>query len=147
MSHEDLEGSLRGLFRDVDRVSSAAREAANAAFGWRAVNAALARLTADSGPELAHLRGGPSRLLTFAADRMLIELEVSPDDGPALLGQLDPPQAAEVTVEAAAGPRATHADEHGRFMVTDLSGSWTRVVVTPADQDTGGPIVTEWFLA
>lgn len=147
MSHEDLEGSLRGLFQDVDRVSAAARQAANAAFGWRAVNAELARLTADSGRELTHLRGGPPRLLTFAADRMLIELEVSPADGPALLlGQLDPPQAAEVTVEAAAGPRTTHADERGRFMVTDLAGSWTRIVVAPADHGTG-PIVTEWFLA
>jgi hypothetical protein len=146
MSHEDLEGALRGLFRDVDRVSSAAREAANAAFGWRSVNAELARLTADSGRELAHLRGGPPRLLTFAVDRLLIELEVSPGDGPALIGQLDPPQAAEVTVEAAAGPRTTRADEHGRFLVPDLAGSWTRVVVTPADQGTG-PVVTEWFLA
>jgi hypothetical protein len=147
MSHEDLEGSLRGLFQDVDRVSTAARQAANTAFGWRAVDAELARLTADSGQQLTHLRGGPPRLLTFAADRLLIELEVSPADGSALLlGQLDPPQPAEVTVEAAAGPRTTHADEHGRFMVTDLAGSWTRVVVAPADPGTG-PIVTEWFLA
>lgn len=147
MSHEELESALRGLFRDVDQVPGTARAAANAALGWRAVHAELAQLTADSGRELAHLRGAAPRLLTFAGDRMLIELEVSPADGAArLLGQLDPPSAAEVTVEAAAGPRTTHADERGRFTVAGLADGWTRVVVNHADQSTG-PITTEWFLA
>ena len=146
MSDEDLEMALRGLFRDVDQVPSAAREAANAALGWRAVNAELAQLTADSGRELTHLRGGPPRLLTFTDRLMLIELEISPAGGAALLlGQLDPPRAAEVTVEAATGPRTTHADEHGRFMVTGLADGWTRVVVSRSGQGTG-PSMTEWFL-
>lgn len=146
MSHEDLETALRGLFRDVDQVPGAASQAANAALGWRAVNAELAQLTADSGRELTHLRGGPPRLLTFADRRMLIELEISPAGGTAqLLGQLDPPRAVEVTVEATTGPRTTQADEHGRFMVTGLADGWTRVVVSHCDQGTG-PSMTEWFL-
>jgi hypothetical protein len=147
MSHEDLESALRGLFRDVDQVPAAARATANAALGWRAVHAELAQLTADSGRELAHLRGAAPRLLTFAGDRMLIELELSPADGAArLLGQLDPPRAAEVTVEAVSGPRTTQADERGRFTVTGLAGGWTRVVVNHADSG-AGPVRTEWFLA
>jgi hypothetical protein len=146
MSDEDLESALRGLFRDVDQVPGVARQAANAAFGWRAVDAELAQLTADSGRELTHLRGGPPRLLTFAGRRLLIELEVAPGGGATmLLGQLDPPRAGQVTVEAAAGPRTTQADEHGRFMVTDLADGWTRVVVSRSDQETG-PSMTEWFL-
>jgi hypothetical protein len=146
MTHEDLESALRGLLRDVDQVPRAARQAASAALGWRAVDAELAQLTADSGREFTHLRGGPPRLLTFVGRRMLIELEVSPaDDAALLLGQLDPPWAVEVTVEAAAGPRTTQADEHGRFAITDLADGWTRVVVSPTDQGTG-PSMTEWFL-
>jgi hypothetical protein len=110
------------------------------------VHAELAQLTADSGRELSHLRGGPPRLLAFAGRRLLIELEVSPaDDATLLLGQLDPPQSAEVTVEAATGPRTTHADEHGRFIVAGLADGWARVAVGPAGQGTG-PVRTEWFL-
>jgi hypothetical protein len=145
MSHEDLESALSGLFADIDQVPRAAREAANAALGWRAVDAELAQLTADSGRELTHLRGGAPRLLTFAGTGLLIELEVSPADGAALLlGQLDPPRAAEVTVEVATGPLRTHADGHGRFTVPGLAGGWTRVVVNRAGT---GAVTTEWFLA
>jgi hypothetical protein len=148
MSHEDLESGLRRLFGVVDHVPEAARQAASAALGWRAVDAELAQLTADSGRELAHLRGGPPRLLTFTGGELLIDLEVAPADGTArLLGQLDPPQAAEVTIETAgAGPQTTRADGHGRFSVADLTDGWTRVVVTLAEPG-AGRIATEWFRA
>jgi hypothetical protein len=146
MNDNELESALRRLFQDVDQPPQTAREAANAALGWRAVHAELAQLTADSGRELTHLRGGPPRLLTFAGRLLLIELEVSPaDDATLLLGQLDPPQSAEVTVEAATGPRTTYADEHGRFIAVALTDGWTRVAVGLPGQGTE-PVRTEWFL-
>ena len=45
----------------VDRIPATAIEAANAAISWRDLDATLARLTADSGRELSHLRGEQPR--------------------------------------------------------------------------------------
>jgi hypothetical protein len=143
MSEEDAGTALRALLAAVDRVPGAALEAANAAIGWRSLDADLARLTTESGLELSHLRGGQPRLLTFRCGPTIIELEVSSVDGVArLLGQLDPPRDAEVTVESAAGPWDTRADIQGRFSFAGLRADWMRVVVAgAADERTA----TEWF--
>lgn len=154
MSEEAMAAALQELMATVDRVPATALQAANASLGWRTVDADLAALTADSMLPAAHLRGGQPRLLTFASGQTTIELEVSSANGVArLLGQLDPPLQASVTVESAglvphdgAESRATRADSQGRFSVSGLRAGWTRVVVAPADGQ-GERIATEWFRA
>jgi hypothetical protein len=154
MSEEAIAAALQDLMATVDRVPATALQAANASFGWRTVDADLAALTADAGRAAAHRRGGQPRLLTFSRGQTTIELEVSSAGGVArLLGQLDPPRQAEITVESAgltpgdgAGSRATRADSQGRFSVPGLVAGWTRVVVAPADGQ-GERISTEWFRA
>ena len=59
MSEESTAAALRALLGTVDRIPEAAREAAHAAIGWRNLDADLAALSADYGPVLSHLRGGP----------------------------------------------------------------------------------------
>jgi hypothetical protein len=147
MSEEDIGAALHALLATVDRVPEAAVQAANAAIGWRDLDADLVRLTAESGLELTHLRGGQPRLLTFRSGQTVIELEVSSVGGVArLLGQLDPPQEAEVTIESAAESRTTRADSHGRFSVADLRADWMRVVVAATGEE-GERKATEWFRA
>jgi hypothetical protein len=143
--HDTVEAALRVVLTAVDRVPEAALAAANAAIGWRDLDAELALFAAESGLELSHLRGGQPRLLTFRVGQKVIELEVSSVAGIArLLGQLDPPGEARVTIESAAQPRNTRADSHGRFTVVGLDDSWMRVIVARAD-DAEERMATEWF--
>ncbi|HEY3734715.1 MAG TPA: hypothetical protein VGL63_12450 [Streptosporangiaceae bacterium] len=146
MSEEDVAAALREVLQMVDRVPEAALEAANAAIGWRDLDANLALLAAEYGPELTHLRGGQARLLTFHDQRTIIEVEVSADRGQArLLGQLDPPREADVTAETAGQSRTVRADPQGRFSFTELRDGWVRLVIADADQPSDRS-VTEWFL-
>jgi hypothetical protein len=143
--HDTVEAALRVVLTAVDRVPEAALAAANAAIGWRGLDAELALFAAESELELSHLRGAQPRLLTFRVGQKIIELEVSSVAGISrLLGQLDPPGEATVTIESAAQPRNTAADSHGRFTVVGLDDSWMRVIVTRAD-DAEERMATEWF--
>ncbi|HEY1915881.1 MAG TPA: carboxypeptidase-like regulatory domain-containing protein [Streptosporangiaceae bacterium] len=145
MSEDDVAAALRAVLQIVDQVPQAALQAANEAIGWRDPDADLALLAAEHEPELAHLRGGQARLLTFHSERAIIELEVSAERGEArLLGQLDPPREVDVAAETAGQSRTTRTDHQGRFTITGLSGGWVRLVISgtaqPADRT-----VTEWF--
>jgi hypothetical protein len=147
MNDDKVEAILRAVLAVVDRVPEAALAVANAAIGWRDLDEGLALFAAE--PELAasHLRGTRPRLLTFRKGQTVIELEVSCVAGIArLLGQLDPPREADVTIESAVQPRNTHADGHGRFSVFGLNAGWMRIIVTGADR-VDGRAATEWFRA
>jgi hypothetical protein len=145
MTEKDVESALRAVLSAVDKVPDTALQAASAAIGWRTLDRELAQLTAESGLEVAHLRGGQPRLLTFRSEAAVIELEVSSADGVArLLGQLDPPRQAQVTVESAAGSRTARTDSQGRFSFADLRADWMRVVV---EAGAAGRTATEWFRA
>jgi hypothetical protein len=146
MGEKEVAAALRAVLATVDRLPRAALQAANAAIRWRDLDADLAHLTADSGLELSHLRGEQPRLLTFRSGQTIIELEVSAAGEVArLLGQLDPPGEAEVTVESAGLARTTAADAQGRFAVAGLPPGWMRVVVAQAGGGTRK--ATEWFRA
>jgi hypothetical protein len=146
MNHDELGAALRRLLADADPLPPAALESAKAALGWRDMDAQLARLLSVPDKELSSLRGHP-RLLSFTTGQVVIDVEVSSDDGTArLLGQLEPAGEAEIIIESAAEARVVGADSHGRFSADGLPDSWLRVVVTagdPASQRT----VTEWFRA
>jgi len=147
MSEDNVEAALRAVLAAVDRIPEAALQAANAAIGWRDLDADLARLTTESGLELSHLRGGQPRLLAFRNGQTVIELEVFSNEGIAgLLGQLDPPREADVTIESATQSRNTRTNSHGRFGVADLKDGWMRVIVTQANNE-GKRTATEWFRA
>jgi hypothetical protein len=143
MSEEGVAAALRAVFAAVDRIPATAVEAANAAIGWRDLDAELARLESDAGLEVSFLRGGQPRLLTFRSGPLIIELEVSADGaGARLLGQLDPPRAAAVTIESEAWSHRTHADDQGRFSAAGLGPDRMRVVVSGGE---GERTATEWF--
>jgi len=144
MSEEEVAARLRAVLATVDRVPQAALQAAKSAIAWRDPDAALAQLAAESGLEPVGLRGQP-RLLTFHSGQTIIELEVSSDGGVArLLGQLDPPGEAAVTIESAAQSWTSRADSHGRFSAADLTAGWMRVVIVWPGRP-GERTATEWF--
>lgn len=114
---DELATLLGPLNEPPPEVLHAAREA----FTWRTVDAELAALTFDSlvDDEPARSRSAATevRTLTFESERAVIETEVDADPaGRRLVGQLVPPQTAELelTVVDGAVVRA-QADGLGRF--------------------------------
>src|SRR6185312_13710517 len=118
--HERWWRELDEALREPGSVPPAVVEAAYGAYTWRTLEAELAELTFDSrtgDPALARSRsqpGGP-RTLTFSSGSLTIELEVGSSG---VLGQLVPPQPAEVSVRTEDGDLSVHAaDELGCFTV------------------------------
>jgi hypothetical protein len=142
MDDEEVGQVLRDLLAASDPVPPPSMQAACEAIGWRDPDSELARLAAE--PAAAHLRGGQPRLLTFSSGGLVVDLEVAEaaDGSVRLVGQLDPPHAADVTVESAGGARRLRADDQGRFAAEGLPDGWMRVVVVSG----AGRTATEWFL-
>ena len=133
-SDEALLAELGEALRTEREVPGALVEAGRATWTWRSVDAELAELTRahltyDSLADDAALQGDDTgllvglrseqsaalRALTFAADDLAIELEVT--DG-AVLGQLVPPQAATVEVLTPdSGRTEVDVDDVGWFTV------------------------------
>ncbi|MQA77450.1 MAG: hypothetical protein GEV10_03035 [Streptosporangiales bacterium] len=115
---------LRSAFGAADPVPHHALDAALASLSWRDPDSALAELVGDSLTDPAGVRNrsdtGP-RLLTFEGDHLVVEVEVS-DLGGAhrLLGQLVPPQPAEVEVRWRGGSLRAAADQLGRFRAASV---------------------------
>ena len=144
MNEENTAAALTALFATVDPVPADAMAAAYDAFAWRDIDAELAQLTFETAADqtLAHMRGEAPRLLTFTSEGVTIDLEVATEDGVVrLLGQLDPPRAAEIRVEWAGGSVLIRSDARGRFQVDDLADGRMRIVVFVDETR----IATEWF--
>jgi hypothetical protein len=147
---ERLLGELRLLSADVDPVPAEATLFANAALGWRRMDAALAELLSDSllEPESAALvRSGVARAraVTFRASDLDVDLEIQDaDPGLALLGQLDPPTKAEVHVQRddSSIVASAEADELGRFRVELPAGGRVRLLVR---REAAPPVETSWI--
>lgn len=145
MTPDDLGAELGAMLAEADPVPELAMRAALAAIEWRDLDSELATLTSDLQPdrELEHTRGEASRLLVFRAGDLIIELEVSDAGGRLrLLGQLDPPGPATITVQSASGSVPARADSRGRFKLDAIPAEWFRVV---AEYDSGRRTATEWF--
>lgn len=121
-SDDELLAELRAALRE-ETADDSVVQAAEAAFGWRTVDADLELLTLDPSAWLADaapVRGGDPvmpRTLVFRGERRgeRLSVEVEIDDA-GIFGQLIPPQPGEVTLVTAAGPQATTlADEVGCF--------------------------------
>lgn len=155
MSHHqpdpvELPEGLRELLTQVDPVPPQVVAAARDSFGWRDLDTQLARLVAQGAPVGAGVRGGGSRLLTYQAGDVTVELEVS-QIGPRLrvVGQLVPPQPATVRVYQGETHIEVVADQLGRFTVADLPAGPARFSCLPSGIDAGQPgaeIRTPWVL-
>lgn len=137
---------LRSAFDAADPVPQHALDAALASLSWRDPDSALAELVADSLTEPAGVRSrsdaGP-RLLTFEGDRLVVEVEVS-DLGSSrrLLGQLVPPQPAEVEVRWRGGSIHASADQLGRFTAAAVPPG--PVSLSCRLSEPARPVTTSW---
>jgi hypothetical protein len=143
---DDVLVSLLGQALDeAEPVPGDAVAAAASAFDLGRVDAELAELVFDSlldEAAVAMRHEGPSdaRSLGFLAQGCRVDVELVDDDS-VLLGQLDPPAAAEVQLQTSEGEHVGSADDLGRFRFTVARGS-LRLQVTTAE---GAVVRTPWI--
>jgi hypothetical protein len=116
---------LRRVFAAIDPIPEPVQIAARAAIEWHTIDAELAALVSDSivdEPVLAVRGAGQPRMLTFEAPGLTIELEAESGGGDTLrlVGQLVPPQAAQIAVHYGDDLIATRADAGGRFVAAGV---------------------------
>jgi hypothetical protein len=118
---EELLAALHQALESRQAVSPAFIEAARGAYAWRTIDAELAQLTYDSRADseeaapVTRAEHASIRALTFTSARLTIELEVT---GGSLVGQVVPPQAATIRLQAQGGAEAViTADEIGCFEI------------------------------
>jgi hypothetical protein len=118
---DKLLDELRRVLGAIDPIPESVRFAARAAIEWRTIDAELAALVSDSTvdePVLAIRGDATPRILTFEAPELTIELEAEPVAGGLLrlVGQLVPPQPAQIAIRHGEDVIATHADDRGCFV-------------------------------
>jgi hypothetical protein len=132
-----LEEELRALAAVLEPVPERLVQAAVDAYAWRTVDADLAELVFDSlgdSQEAALVRGGQGeRLLSFQAASLTIEVEVTAT-GPArrLIGQLVPPQRADVEIRHQDDVLKIATDDLGRFIADSLPAGPVSLRCSPA---------------
>jgi hypothetical protein len=145
-----LEEELRELAARLEPVPDRLVQAALDAYAWRTVDAELAELAFDSladQDEAALVRGHQQeRLLSFRASGLTIEVEVTAA-GPArrLIGQLVPPQRAEVEIRRQDGVVTIATDEFGRFIADRMLAGPVSLRFGPAPGEDRSAVVTEWI--
>lgn len=146
-TEEAVLARLGSAFDTIDPVPLAAIEAAVASLSWRDPDTALAELVADSLTAASDVRTRPEagpRLLTFESDSLTVEVEVA-DLGETrrLVGQLVPPQRAEVDVHSDTGATRVVADDLGRFTVDSVPGGLVSLVCHLSSPPTR--VATSWL--
>jgi hypothetical protein len=136
-----LMAALSEAVAESDAVTDRRREAAQAAFTWRSVDAELMELLHDSALEAgAAVRGAADtgRLLSFGRGELTIELEVGAG---AVTGQVLPAQDATVTLQATGvEDRTVAADGAGFFRIEQVGSGPVRFVVTTSETT----LTTHW---
>jgi hypothetical protein len=144
-----LLAELRSVVGRVDPVPPGMVAAARAGFGWRTIDAELARLTHDSVVDtdrMALVRGvGAPELLTFEGPGLTVEVETlaTAAGGLRLLGQLVPAQAGQVEIRHAGGTTTVDADAMGRFAAEGVRTG----PVSLRCRAGASTCDTDWFLA
>jgi len=139
---------LGDVARMADPIPDAVRAFGRASFGLLRLDAELAELVSDSEEMLAGVRSATSdvRLLTFEADDVVIEAQVSTSGTKrSVLGQVLETEAAAgvIYLETADDSQDdVTLDELGSFRFDDLPVGTVRLVVTLAG---GKSIATRWF--
>lgn len=139
---------LAELVRRDDAVPAEVVESARAAFAWRSIDDELAALVYDSerdGELLANVRatGRSSRMLTFEAPGLVLEVEVSGSRPRELVCQVVPPQAAFLELLAPGGARAVEADDFGTFHFAAVPPGVVKLRCRPQSGE-ATPVATSW---
>ncbi|MGI8333843.1 hypothetical protein ACRYCC_28165 [Actinomadura scrupuli] len=139
-----LEAELRQAARLFDPPPDRARQAAEAAFTMRSVDAELATLTFDSRTAAGAVRAGsPGRLLTFTAGPVSIDVELVVDgEETGIIGRVDCSGPVRIDIRTPGRTVTVTTDDLGRFTSGPLGHG---PVSLRCDLDPG--IVTEWFPA
>jgi hypothetical protein len=147
MNNDQLMEVLARALDAADPVPEAVLAAAKASFTWRTIDAELAALVFDSATEeLAGVRSiEASRQMTFRTPGVEIELVVVSETSRRLVGQLVPPQTAEIELHHEEVTRTARSDNLGRFTFHDVPAGTVRLVCKLADED-GAIIQTEWII-
>lgn len=138
-----LEEELRQAAAILDPVPTELRRIAVDAFALHDLDARVAELTFDSLVDAIPVRGAsdPPRMLTFSADEVTVDVEVTADG---LIGQVLPPGPARIEVLSGPRPHALlTADDMGRFTgESPPSGPFALRLRTGREV-----VVTEWLRA
>ena len=123
-SDDELMADLAMLMDLADAVPASVVAAAKASVAYRDLDEELAALIYDSDfddgsplpgrGELARVRGGGTRRLTFEGPDLTVELKMQPERR--LIGQLVPSQEADIEIFSPTGSFTVHADALGRFV-------------------------------
>jgi hypothetical protein len=141
---DELLAALRDALEARREVPPEFTQAGKNAFAWYDIDAELAQLTYDSrrGRDLAAVTrtdAASIRALTFTSARLKIELEVT---GDSVLGQVIPPQVAEIELETRADTATTMAsDEIGCFSIRPVPGGPFRLHC----RGKGVDVLTSWI--
>jgi hypothetical protein len=147
-TEEELLAMLASALRAEQEVPGSLVDAGKAVWTWRSVDAELAALTYDSavagaGHQLVATRSEAASLrsLTYASQNLTIELEVTRE---ALLGQVQPAQAARVEVVTRSGALTrVEVDDVGWFTVRPVPRDPFRISCTTVDGSV--KVVTAWI--
>ena len=137
-----LLGDALGL---ADPVPPVVTEYAKAGFGWRTIDADLAELVFDSATEeLVGVRSDDdTRQVTFRAPGVEIEVAVMSEGARRIIGQLVPPQQAEIEMRFDGTSLTTTSDGLGRFTFQDVpTGPISLRCVLEGDQT----VQTDWVI-
>jgi hypothetical protein len=125
---DELIAELAVLMDQIDPVPATVMAAAKAVIVHPDLDEELAALTYDSDfddgsplpgrGELARVRGGGTRRLTFESPGLTLEVKVHSERR--LLGQLLPPQEADVEIVSPHASLAVRADSMGRFVADEV---------------------------
>jgi hypothetical protein len=130
---EELRALFGGVPEHVER-------GASAVYTWRTIDEELAELpvasrdSLDRADELVGVRArGVRRRLSLEWSALAIEFEITESAGERrLIGQLDPPAAAELQLEHAGGASEARSDELGHFELPAPRRGPARLRCTPA---------------
>lgn len=147
LKDQQLLARLAAALDRYDPLPEAVIAAAKETFTWRTIDAELASLVFDSAAEeLAGVRStDATRQMTFRTPGVEIELVVLSETSRRLVGQLVPPQAAEVMLHHESDTRTAQSDSLGRFTFHDVPTGSVRLTCKLAGDD-GAVIQTEWTI-
>ena len=145
LSDDELMAWLGELAAVADPVPESLLSAARAAYGLRDLDARVAELVRDSTVDVAAtaVRGPGPRMLSFEADGIAVECEVTPQEsGRDIVGQLVGGTASAVDVQVAGQNAVTvPIDADGCFGVRGLPAGPVRLRCHMAD---GTIVMTSW---
>jgi hypothetical protein len=144
-SDDQLLAELRDIAAQADPVPAPLLDAARSAFELRDLDAMLAELVHDStvdAPTMAIRGGGAERMLSFTAQAVAVECQITTRGSRRdLLGQLVGSQAEEMDVQITGAVTTVPVNDAGRFSVRGLPAGPFRLRCRLAD---GTSLVTSW---